>query len=137
MEINRKYEDLDEAITKLSALSKIASEENILRNDFINKYLTNFELRPYLRTLFYVIEEMEKYSLTDFDNLEKKGVIFLQSPRYDFSCHEESAREMLYSFSSGESKFRCGLMEGLNNIVYFLSNYKAVLKFEERNIKNN
>ncbi len=101
-------------------------------NGFIDKYLSDFGLRPYFEILFNALEEMEAYSQKDFEEMERKGVVFRQSPRYDFSCHEESAREVLYSFATGRNKFVCGLEEGLENAANLLENYRSVLEFKEK-----
>lgn len=124
--------DLNEAIDKFRMLSVKFRYECDSEEDFIGRYLSDFGLRPYFDILFNALEDMEAYSQKDFEEMEGKGVVFRQSPRYDFSCHEESAREILYSFATGKNKLVCGLEEGLENAANLLENYKAVWEFEEK-----
>lgn len=122
--------DLNEAIDKFRMLSVKFRYEHGSEEDFIEKYLSDFELRPYFEILFNALEEMEIYSQRDLEKMKRKGVVFRQDPRYDFSCHEDSAREALYSFATGKNKFVCGLEEGLESVANLLENYKAILEFE-------
>lgn len=123
---------LDRVIQIFSELAKAAKEENIMDGIFIGRYLTDSALRPYLKVLYNALEKMEEHSISQFESISREGISFIQNPRQDFFCHEESCREMLYTFATGENKFSCGLGEGLENIVHLLYNYRAILEFEGR-----
>ena len=135
MEIN-SYDNLDQAINKFKEINSLFKKERLNKEEFVKKYLTNSELRPHLKILYDALERMSLYSIDDFEKMSEKGASLVKSPRYDFSCLEETAKEMIYTFSTGESKFICNFSECLENIVNFLYNYKAVLKYEEFRTKS-
>ena len=81
--------------------------------------------------LYSALEKMSLYSIAEFEIMKNRRVSFKKEPRYDFSCLEESCKEMFYTFSTGENKFNCDFLECLDNLADFLTNYKAVLKFEK------
>jgi|SRR3989338_1688272 len=124
--------NLDDAIDRFRILAVKSRYEEISEEDFIGGYLSDLGLRPYFEILFNALGEMERYSLKDLEEIGRNGVIFRQSPRYDFYCHEESAREALYSFATGKNKFVCSLKESLENIVNLLENYKLILRFNQK-----
>ena len=131
MESEDRYGEINRAIEKFKELSiKCRYGSNI--EEFISQDLINEGLRPHLRVLYSAFERMSFYSLDDFERMKEMGASFRKQPRYDFSCHEQTAQEMFYTFATGKNKFTCDISECIENLADFLSNYKAVLKFEEK-----
>jgi len=129
---NDKFKDLDNSIRIFRELADMCRKERISGKDFVFRYLINPEMRANMNFLYSALEEMSLYSIADFEIMKERGATFRREPRYDFSCLEDSCKEMFYTFSTGKNKFNCDFLECLDNLADFLTNYKAVLKFEER-----
>lgn len=129
---NDKFKDMDNSIVIFKELADMYRKERISERNFIFRYLINPEMRSSLNFLYIALEEMSLYSTADFEIMKERGVSFKREPRYDFSCLEESCKEMFYTFSTGENKFSCDFLECLDNLADFLTNYKAVLRYGQR-----